>query len=131
VIFVDTGAWFASAVPADVNHGAARTWLSANSEPLLTTDYVIDETLTLLKSRGHTPTAIEMGEGFFSGKLARIILISEIDLQQAWTIFRQFHDKEWSFTDCTSKAVIDRLKLQRAFSFDQHFRQFGSVQVVP
>ena len=52
MIFVDTGAWHASAVPDDDNHPAARKWLDGNTQALLTTDYVIDELLTLLKIRG-------------------------------------------------------------------------------
>jgi len=40
-------------------------------------------------------------------------------------------DKEWSFTDCTSKFVIAQLAIAYALSFDQHFRQFGTVIVVP
>ena len=131
MIFVDTGAWFASAVPADVNHEAASKWLDANTQPLLTTDYIIDETLTLLKARGYGSLAIELGDGFFSGKLAHVVLISESDLKEAWSTFRQFRDKEWSFTDCASKAVMERLAITQAFSFDHHFRQFGPVAVVP
>ncbi len=52
MIFVDTEAWFASAMPSDRDHEAAVLWLSQNILPLITTDYVIDETLTLLKARG-------------------------------------------------------------------------------
>jgi uncharacterized protein len=131
MIFVDSGAWFAGAVRTDINHQAARDWLDSNDQALVTTDYIIDETLTLLRGRGYTASAIEVGEGFFAGKLAQIILVEETDLREAWSIFRQFLDKDWSFTDCTSKAVMDRLEIQRAFSFDHHFRQFGSVIVEP
>jgi hypothetical protein len=131
MIFVDTGAWYASAVPDDDNHPAARTWLDSNTQPLLTTDYVIDETLTLLKVRGYPSLAIELGETLFAGELADIVLITEDDIQQAWQTFRRFRDKEWSFTDCTSKVVMERLSLTRAFAFDDHFRQFGSVIIVP
>jgi uncharacterized protein len=131
MIFVDTGAWYASAVPDDDNHQSARQWLESNAQPLLTTDYVVDETLTLLKRRGHTPLALEMGEALFTGELAEIVLISEDDVRQAWRTFRQFRDKDWSFTDCTSKVVIERLRVAQAFVFDHHFRQFGSVSVVP
>lgn len=52
MIFVDTSAWFAAIVPTDPNYPHAARWLAANSEPLLTTDYVIDETLTLLRACG-------------------------------------------------------------------------------
>jgi predicted nucleic acid-binding protein len=54
MIFVDTGAWFASVVPTDTDYHAAIAWLSTNSQPLITSDYVIDETLTLLRARGES-----------------------------------------------------------------------------
>jgi uncharacterized protein len=131
MIFVDTGAWYASTVPDDDNHQKAQEWLRANDQPLLTTDYVIDETLTLLKVRGHAPLALDLGVALFAGELADVVLVTEDDIQQAWQTFRQFHDKDWSFTDCTSKVVMERLRAAQAFSFDHHFRQFGSVGVVP
>jgi uncharacterized protein len=131
MIFVDTGAWYAGTVPDDCNYQKAREWLDGNSQPLLTTDYVIDETLTLLKVRGHAPLALELGEALFAGELADIVLISDDDIHQAWRTFRQFRDKDWSFTDCTSKVVMARLQVQEAFSFDHHFRQFGALTVVP
>jgi uncharacterized protein len=53
-IFLDTGAWFASLVPSDPDHSAARGWFGRNAHPLITTDYVIDELLTLLKARNET-----------------------------------------------------------------------------
>ncbi len=51
MIFVGTGAWFASIVPSDPDHQEAVRWLNGNDEPLLTTDYVVDEVLTLLRAR--------------------------------------------------------------------------------
>ena len=50
---------------------------------------------------------------------------------RSWLIFQQFRDKEWSFTDCTSYVAMQRLRIKSAFSFDHHFRQFGTVTVVP
>jgi predicted nucleic acid-binding protein len=125
MIFVDIGAWYASVVPDDDNHPAARNWLDGNAQPLVTTDYVMDETLTLFKMRGYASVAMEWGEMLLTGELADIILITEDDIQQAWHTFRQFHDKAWSFTDCTSKVIMQRLGITRAFAFDHHFRQFG------
>ena len=52
MIFVDTGAWFAAFVPNDADHAAAAAWLETNTEVLVTTDYIVDELLTLLKMRG-------------------------------------------------------------------------------
>lgn len=131
MIFVDSGAWYASIIPADVNHDAAKHWLDRNTEPLLTTDYVIDETLTLLRIRGYTASAIELGEMLLGGGVALVVPVTDDDFNRAWHTFRTFDDKQWSFTDCTSKAVMERLQIQKAFAFDQHFRQFGTVAVVP
>ena len=40
-------------------------------------------------------------------------------------------DHDWSFTDCTSKVIIERLQILEAFAFDHHFDQFGTVTRVP
>jgi predicted nucleic acid-binding protein len=49
----------------------------------------------------------------------------------AWTVFESYRGKGWSFTDCVSRAVIERLGIGRVFTFDAHFREFGNVTVVP
>jgi hypothetical protein len=131
MIFVDTGAWFAAAVPSDPNHRAASRWLAGNAEPLLTTNYIVDETLTLLRARGERTRSLRLGEGFFNARLAEVYTLDETDIALAWEVFSRFDDKDWSFTDCTSKVIIERLGIQQAFAFDNHFRQFGTVQVVP
>ena len=131
MIFVDTGAWFASLVPTDPDHPSASAWLAENNSPLLTTDYVIDETLTLLRARGERTRALLLGARFFRDGLAEIHKITKMDLELAWETFERFADKDWSFTDCTSKVVMDQLGITQAFAFDHHFKQFSTVQVVP
>jgi uncharacterized protein len=131
MIFVDTSAWFASIVPSNSDHLIAAQWLQQNSQTLLTTDYVVNETLTLLRARSETVRALSLGSAFFSGTLAKLYYLTEADIQQTWQVFRQFSDKNWSFTDCSSKVVIEQIKITQAFSFDHHFHQFGSTQVFP
>lgn len=131
MILTDSGAWFASVVPWDANHAAANAWIKQNRETLLTTDYLIDETPTLLRVRKEMARAAVLGEQLFDGQLADVYFLTESDIRAAWEIFRDYADKEWSFTDCTSKIVIENLGLTTAFSFDRHFRQFGNVLVVP
>jgi predicted nucleic acid-binding protein len=131
MIFVDTSAWFASIVPSDTNYPSASSWINQNTQPLLTTDYIVDETLTLLRSRGEAQRAIRLGEAFFLGTLTTIYYLNEEDIQQSWQIFRHFSDKEWSFTDCTSRVAMSKFGLTQAFTFDNHFCQFGFVIVVP
>jgi predicted nucleic acid-binding protein len=131
MIFVDTSAWYASVVPTDPNYAAATAWLKGNQLPLLTTNYVVDEILTLLKVRGHDQRALALGEEFFETRRFFVYHLCEADVEAAWQVFRRFQDKDWSFTDCTSKVVMEKLGVGAAFAFDQHFRQFGSIAVVP
>jgi uncharacterized protein len=131
VIFVDTGAWFAAFVPNDADHRAADDWLAKNTEPLVTTDFIFDELLTLFKCRGETDRALHLGRLLLEGSVASIEWVTRADVQSAWNVYRQFRDKGWSFTDCTSRVIMERLSIREAFAFDEHFRQFGTVSVVP
>lgn len=131
MIFVDTGAWFATLVPDDRDHLAAQSWLEKNAHSLVTTDYVIDELLTLLRMRGQSHRALRAGQTLLGEEIARIAWVQPEDVRQAWGYYSQYQDKQWSFTDCVSRAVIERLGVRRAFAFDKHFRQFGTLDVVP
>jgi predicted nucleic acid-binding protein len=131
MIFVDSSAWFASVVPSEIDYPAATRWMSQNAEPLLTTDYVVDETLTLLRSRRQPQLALTLGDQFFHGGIAQLYFLDESETRLAWEVFRRYSDKDWSFTDCTSKVLIEKLQITTAFAFDHHFRQFGTPQVVP
>ena len=129
--FVDSGGRFATFVPSDRRHGEATRRFGWNTSPLITTDYVVDETLTLLRAGGELARAIAVADAFFSGELAMIHYITPEEIRAAWGVFRTFGDKQWSFTDCTSKVVMETLGLSTAYAFDHHFRQFGSVLIVP
>jgi predicted nucleic acid-binding protein len=131
MIFVDSSAWFAVFSRRDVNHLAAMSAIRSFNEQLVTTDYVVDETLTLLVARRERRRAIEFGRRVIEGQWAKVVHIDDQNFVAAWQTFKQFGDKEWSFTDCTSRVVMERLGIQRAFAFDDHFRQFGIVPVVP
>jgi predicted nucleic acid-binding protein len=131
MIFIDTSAWFARLVTDDPNHQAALAWSASNRERLITTDYIIDETLTLLRARGQHRSAIVFGESMFDAPIATIHYMTPDEIREAWRVFRDYSDKAWRFTDATSKVVIDRLGIRQASSFDEHFRQFGTVEIVP
>jgi predicted nucleic acid-binding protein len=131
MIFVDTGAWYAAAVPDDPDHAAAVAFLSSNRERLATSEYVVDEVVTLLRARGENERAIDLGQELLYGKSCKLIWVQANDVRRAWEVFMQFQDKQWSFTDCVSRVVMERLRIRKAFAFDQHFRQFGTVHVLP
>lgn len=130
-VLVDTSAWFALYVPDDEDHATAVQWYDANELPLLTTDYVIDELLTLLRFRGETRRSIDVACDLTKGLDVRIERVTAGDFSAAIEVFQRYADKLWSFTDCTSRVLMERLGIRQAFSFDEHFHQFGTVAVVP
>jgi predicted nucleic acid-binding protein len=135
VIFVDTGAWFAVAVRNDPDHDAAMTWLERNRDPLITTDYVTAETATLIRVRDRTTRghrlAVRVASSLLRQQSAVLEKVTEEDLIRALNIFRNYSDHSFSFVDCTSFAVMDRLGLVQAFAFDHHFDEYVGVHRVP
>jgi predicted nucleic acid-binding protein len=131
LVFVDTGAWFARHVPSDPDHARVKAWFDDNPEPLLTTDYCVDETVTLLARRGHLRRAVQIGRALIEGQLARLHFVTPDQIRRAWVLFEQYAPAGWSFTDCTSKVVVDPLGIRTAVALDQHFRRFVTAIVVP
>jgi predicted nucleic acid-binding protein len=74
---------------------------------------------------------LRLGQSILLEEVLEIVWITPADVRRAWEVFRAYRDKAWSFTDCVSFVVMERLGLRTAFAFDQHFRQFGIVTVVP
>jgi uncharacterized protein len=131
VIFVDTRGRFARYVASDADHAAAVGWFANPPDRLATTDYVVDELLTLLKQRGYADIAFAVGATLIEGAACHLEYIFPADITRAWITFFTYRDKGWSFTDCTTRAVMERLKIGTVFTFDHHFREFGNVSVVP
>ena len=134
MIFVDTSAWYAVEVEDDVNHEAACKFLSRIASGKhgvsITTDYILDETLTLLRSRRDLASASGFIDKIWKSKSLRVFWINEDLLEKALNIFRKSDRKSWSFTDCTSFALMRELSVSEAFSFDNHFREAG-LQALP
>ena len=135
MIFVDTGAWFAIAVRNDPDHGEAIQWLRTNRDPLVTTDYILAETATLLRMRDKTMRghrlASRVATSLLRGEAALLEKVTEEDLEQALVVFRTYRDHLFSFVDCTSFVVMERLGIQSAFAFDRHFVEFHGIMRVP
>jgi uncharacterized protein len=131
MLFVDSGAWFALSVASDPDHERAKQVVSENVEPLLTTDYVVDELLTLFVVRREKAKGREWLRDVLGNADIELVQVDQELFAEACRIYTDFADKDWSFTDCTSYATINRLGIKKAFSFDRHFQQFATVQVLP
>jgi len=121
-IFVDTGAWYALVDSDDADHGAAAAFLAANTIPLITSNFVFSETVTLIRYRIGHEAARSFGQKLKESSFVRVVAVTPADEERAWDIFTKYQDQDFSFVDCTSFVVMERLKLSAAFAFDRHFR---------
>lgn len=128
-LFIDTGAFFATKCSSDKNHQIAFSYYNSICESgkfnLATTNLVIFETVTLSKGKIGIDFAIEFGKYLRNSEFIKIIKITEEIENKSWDIFDRYNDKEYSFTDCASFAVMKELNIRKAFAFDRHFEQFG------
>lgn len=130
-IFIDTTALYAYFSQVDNKHSIAISTFKQIDNPLVTTDYVIDETITLISQKSGAHLAYEVGDNLLKEHFAKIIKVSLDDAREALEILNKYSDKRFSFTDCVSFAIMERAKLKTAFSFDEHFKQYGRFIVIP
>jgi uncharacterized protein len=121
-VFVDTSVWYAAADTSDVDHLRAVAILQSG-EPMVTSDHVLAETWILLRIRISRAAAERFWDGLRSG-VAALEPVGFADLESAWQIGQSFRDQDFSFVDRTSFAVMRRLGIERAASFDAHFAIF-------
>jgi predicted nucleic acid-binding protein len=121
-LFVDTSVWYAAADSSDFSNARAKTIL-AEGEALVTTDHVLVETWTLIRYRIHRRAAEAFWNGLRNG-VASIETVVAADLQAAWETGATYRDQDFSIVDRTSFAVMRRLGIERAASFDDHFAVF-------
>lgn len=124
--FADTSGFFAVLNPHDQWHDQAVSLFEADPPlRLVTTDYILDETVTLLQSR-HQSHLVEpwLGQVLASTNI-RILWMNPERFEQVRRFFVKHHDKTWSFTDCFSFCVMQERKIQQALASDDHFRQAG------
>lgn len=128
MIFVDTGAFLARYLARDQHHSAARkAWdeLAAGSQRVHTSNFVLDETFTLLGRWAGPDFAADRAEALLTSTTLVILRPGADDEHDALELFRKFGDQQVSFTDCVSFALMRRHGIDRAFGFDRHFVHAG------
>jgi predicted nucleic acid-binding protein len=64
-------------------------------------------------------------ERLFVDTSAWFAYFNRADFARAWRQFECEHDKSYSYTDCTSFAVMERLGISMAAAVDADFRRAG------
>lgn len=125
-IFVDTSAFLAILDAQDPNHERAdQIWkiLLGQGDPLVSTNYVVVETISLVQRRFGLLAAQE-----FQDVIVPLLEVEWVD-QTTHSIAMQLlflaNQRRLNLVDCVSFAVMNRLKISTAFVFDEHFNRQG------
>jgi uncharacterized protein len=126
-VFLDSSGYLALVNPNDRYHNQARlAWTRLTEEHwhTFTTNFIVAETHALFLvrlDRGHAMAFLRQ----FAGRDTVVVRVSSRDEARAQQIIFQFDDKDFSFTDATSFAVMERLRIGVAFTYDHNFTQYG------
>ena len=131
-IFADTAGWGHLVDPTQAYHGHAATiYRHARQErrTFITTNYILTELVALLISplRIPRPKIIAFIEGLKTSPYVDILHVDPTLDAQAWRLFTERPDKEWSLVDCTSFVVMRQRGIPEALTTDHHFEQAGFV----
>jgi predicted nucleic acid-binding protein len=127
-VFVDTGAFYAALNRKDEHHQeAVQLFTRAVEEEwqLVTSNFVVAETHALILTRLGRALATD----WLRDVPAVIERVSEEDESKAKRIIFGYRDKEFSYCDATSFAVMERMRIRDVMAFDPHFTQYSKFVV--
>lgn len=126
--FVDTSGFYTLLCDGDEMHGRGMDIVAGAAESgrrFVTSDYVLDETATLLKTRGHGRLTDDFFDRVFASQALRVEWMDPDRFDETRRFFLKHEDKDWSFTDCFSFWLMRLLRINDALTKDEHFRQAG------
>ena len=132
MIFVDTSFWIALNARRDRWHAQAVGLFRAYADaPLMTTNHVVAETWTFARRRyGHEPAVKLLDLLGATDRLVQSFVDRELE-RDAWDWLRRRDEREYSFVDAASFAVMRRNGIREAFAFDGDFAAAGFVELRP
>ncbi|MDI3547221.1 MAG: uncharacterized protein PWR10_873 [Halanaerobiales bacterium] len=133
IVFIDTSGWLAVAIKNDKNHRKAVNYYKRilnEGNLLITSDYIIDETITRLRYDLSYGKAIQFKKLIDQAEDEDLLRIEWIDrkiFDKAISIFRKYNDQLFSFTDCTSFALCEENNIKNVFAYDDDFITMGYI----
>jgi uncharacterized protein len=132
-VLLDSSGFLALVNPHDAHHDEARAaWTIVTQERwhTFTTNLVVAETHALFLTRLSHDRATAFLRQILQSSTT-IVRVSQRDEQQAHAIIFRYDDKHFSYTDASSFAVMERLRIGPAFTFDRNFAQYGLEMIGP
>ena len=127
-VFLDTSGIIALSDEKDKNHNRAKTYLKEEVQKgarFVIGKNILAEYIDGVTKRIDKKKAIEELDNILNSKLLVVEPVSEADWDKAIRYFRKYNDQRIDLTDCLSFAIMERLDLKTAFTFDDDFKTHG------
>lgn len=131
-IYIDTSGLIALASRKDRNHAASEEFLRASLEEghrFVTGKNVLIEYVDGLTKRATKKEAIRQLDSILSSRFLLVEEVREEDWSLGLDYFRRYSDRAIDLTDSQSFAIMERLKIDSAFTFDRDFEVHGFVML--
>ena len=129
MIFVDTSFWLALRMPRDQHHEPAVEILeNVGDTPLVTSNHVRGETWTFLVRRAWHEAGVSFLDALARTARLRVLFVSQELEREALGWLRLHDEREYSFVDATSFALMRSLGIREAFAFDGDFEAAGFIE---
>ncbi len=133
MIFLDSSFLIAYYNPSDEHKGRAieimNQLIKGKYGIPCVSDYVFDEVVTLFFTRFKNKSlAISVGE-ILKESLEIININCEL-FEDAWEIFKNRKNTNFSFTDCTILVVMQERGISRIATFDEDFLSVKTIKVI-
>ena len=96
---------------------------------LYTSNYAVDEVVTFLLYEAGPRVAVEMLSLPRGSPTLRLLHVTKEVEAEADRLFRRFATSRVSYTDCTTKALMDRDSIPAVFSFDRDLDILGARRI--
>ena len=132
MIFVDTSFWIAFSLRRDRRTDEARELFEAHaSERLVTSNHVRGEAWTLLRRRASHRDGVFFLDRLEHAPRMRVEFVTREQESEALRWLRRHDEREYSFVDATSFALMRSLRIREALAFDGDFTAAGFVELRP
>ncbi len=133
-VFLDTGFLIAVKNSDDKHHKTAikemRELLQGKLGKIFTSDYILDELLTLARNKLKSKVKVqEIADFILLSPRISVLALAPNDFTQALDFFWKHFENGLSFTDCTILVQCSSLEVENVATFDSHFH--GLLGVIP
>lgn len=124
-LFLDSSAVYAFVDKDDDEGRNIEHFLKEKRLPLVTTNFIFAEALSLITKRLGKKIGEQTGEALLDSQFIRLVYLEENLQREAWKFYKKYKDKDFDFIDATSFVFCLKRGIKEVITLDKHFAQIG------